>query len=85
MRASSSYYGINKQAKEIKVHGLHYIIENANAGDSLLIVDDVFESGRSIFALKEKVSRVNAFKFTARYSRCVSVLQAKKFKSRYEA
>lgn len=48
---TSSYYGINQQNKEIKVHGLHYIIENANASDSLLIVDDVFDSGRSIDAL----------------------------------
>ena len=48
---TSSYYGINQQSKEIKVHGLHYIIENANATDSLLIVDDVFDSGRSIDAL----------------------------------
>jgi hypoxanthine phosphoribosyltransferase len=48
---TSSYYGINQQNKEIKVHGLHYIIENANADDGLLIVDDVFDSGRSIEAL----------------------------------
>ncbi|WP_448550265.1 phosphoribosyltransferase [Thalassotalea fusca] len=48
---TSSYYGINQQSKEIKVHGLHYIIENANATDGLLIVDDVFDSGRSIDAL----------------------------------
>jgi hypoxanthine phosphoribosyltransferase len=33
------------------VHGLHYLIENINADDSLLIVDDVFDSGRSIDAL----------------------------------
>lgn len=48
---TSSYYGINKQSKTIKVHGLQYLIENANAEDSLLIVDDVFDSGRSIDAL----------------------------------
>lgn len=48
---TSSYYGINQQSKEITVHGLHYIIENANASDGLLIVDDVFDSGRSIAAL----------------------------------
>ena len=48
---TSSYYGINKQSKEITVHGLHYIIENANSDDGLLIVDDVFDSGRSIKAL----------------------------------
>jgi hypoxanthine phosphoribosyltransferase len=52
---TSSYYGINKQSKEIKVHGLHYLIENANAGDSLLIVDDVFDSGRSVEALINQI------------------------------
>ena len=59
---TSSYYGINQQSKEIKVHGLHYIIENANADDGLLIVDDVFDSGRSIEALiaqLKKLSRNN--------------------------
>ncbi|MEO2268337.1 phosphoribosyltransferase [Pseudoalteromonas pernae] len=55
---TSSYYGIGQQSKEIKVHGLHYIIENANADNSLLIVDDVFDSGRSIYALKEKLSEL---------------------------
>ena len=52
---TSSYYGINQQAKEIKVHGLHYLVENANAGDKLLIVDDVFDSGRSIEALVNQI------------------------------
>lgn len=59
---TSSYYGINKQAKKIRVHGLHYLIENANAGDRLLIVDDVFDSGRSVAALIKairKQSRLN--------------------------
>jgi hypoxanthine phosphoribosyltransferase len=55
---TSSYYGIGQQSKEIKVHGLHYIIENANADDSLLIVDDVFDSGRSIYALKAKLAEL---------------------------
>ncbi len=60
---TSSYYGINKQSKEIRVHGLHYLIENANAGDGLLIVDDVFDSGRSVDALIKQIqkqSRLNA-------------------------
>lgn len=59
---TSSYYGINQQSKTIKVHGLHYVIENANAEDSLLIVDDVFDSGRSVNALikqMNKLSRAN--------------------------
>lgn len=54
---TSSYYGINKQSKEITVHGLHYIIENANKGDSLLIVDDVFDSGRSVEALMSQLKK----------------------------
>lgn len=56
---TSSYYGIgtDKQDKNIKVHGLHYIIENANATDGLLIVDDVFDSGRSIDALIGKLQK----------------------------
>ncbi len=60
---TSSYYGINQQAKKIRVHGLHYLIENANADDGLLIVDDVFDSGRSVAALIKairKQSRLNA-------------------------
>ncbi|MGB1261266.1 MAG: phosphoribosyltransferase [Cognaticolwellia sp.] len=55
---TSSYYGINQQSKEIKVHGLHYIIENANADDGLLIVDDVFDSGRSIDALITQMKKL---------------------------
>jgi len=55
---TSSYYGINQQSKEIKVHGLHYIIENANADDGLLIVDDVFDSGRSIAALIAQMKKL---------------------------
>jgi len=59
---TSSYYGINEQTKEVRVHGMDYLISNMNAEDKLLIVDDVFDSGRSIRAildtLKEK-SRKN--------------------------
>lgn len=56
---TSSYYGINQQSKDIKVHGLHYIIENANASDGLLIVDDVFDSGRSIDALIDQLKKLS--------------------------
>ena len=59
---TSSYYGINKQSKKIRVHGLHYLIENCNAKDKLLIVDDVFDSGRSVAALIKQIrkqSRLN--------------------------
>ena len=48
---TSAYVGIGERAKTIRVHGLHYIIEEADADDSLLVVDDVFDSGHSIEAL----------------------------------
>jgi hypoxanthine phosphoribosyltransferase len=56
---TSSYYGINQQSKTIKVHGLHYLIENANADDGLLIVDDVFDSGRSVDALIKQIKTLS--------------------------
>jgi len=52
---TSSYTDIGEQSKTIRVHGLHYIIENVNADDALLIVDDVFDSGRSIKAVLEEL------------------------------
>lgn len=56
---TSSYTGIEQQNKEIHVHGLHYIIENVNAEDSLLIVDDVFDSGRSIEAILDRIKTLS--------------------------
>lgn len=54
---TSSYYGIDQQSKDIRVHGLDYIINNVDADQSLLIVDDVFDSGRSIMAVIEGIKR----------------------------
>ena len=45
---TSHYCGINQTKVSVSVHGLHYLIENACAKDNVLIVDDVFDSGRSI-------------------------------------
>jgi hypoxanthine phosphoribosyltransferase len=56
---TSSYYGIDQQSKTIKVHGLHYLIENANTNDTLLIVDDVFDSGRSVEALIKQIKKLS--------------------------
>ena len=48
---TSSYTGIGKQKDEVKVYGLHYLIDHMNNDDNLLILDDVFDSGRSIAAI----------------------------------
>ncbi|GLS82429.1 phosphoribosyltransferase [Paraferrimonas haliotis] len=45
---TSSYIGIGQRGKQVKVHGLRYIEKQVNAEDSLLIVDDVHDTGLSI-------------------------------------
>jgi hypoxanthine phosphoribosyltransferase len=47
---TASYTGIGQQS-EVKVFGEGYLVDTLNAADRLLIVDDVFDSGRSIEAL----------------------------------
>ena len=41
---------------EIRVHGTQYLLENLNADDSLLLVDDVFSTGKSIEAVIKRLS-----------------------------
>jgi hypoxanthine phosphoribosyltransferase len=45
---TSLYTGIGTTASRVQVHGLNYLVRSVNAEDSLLIVDDVYDSGRSI-------------------------------------
>ena len=52
---TSSYTEIGQQEKIVKVHGMQYVIDNINADDSLLLVDDVFDSGRSIIAILDEL------------------------------
>lgn len=47
---TSSYMGIGKQARTVKVYALGYLIDTLNAEDALLIVDDVFDTGKSVEA-----------------------------------
>ena len=60
---TSSYDGIDKRRDNVQVHGLHYTIENVNAEDNLLIIDDVFDTGNSVQAILDTIrnlSRLNA-------------------------
>ena len=52
---TSAYAGIEKMGKRIRVHGLNYIVQNVNAEDRLLIVDDVYDSGLSIKAVLDSL------------------------------
>ena len=45
---TSSYSGIGERDKNVRVHGLTYLIKRIESEDSLLIVDDVHDSGLSI-------------------------------------
>jgi hypoxanthine phosphoribosyltransferase len=53
----TSYRGMDDYLKKIdaveniRVHGLKYLYENLNRGDKLLIVDDVFGTGKNVSAV----------------------------------
>lgn len=55
---TASYSGIDQQAREVKVFGLNYLVKHVQHHDRLLIVDDVFDTGRSVEAIiNELLSR----------------------------
>ncbi len=54
---TSSYSGIDNQSREVKVSGLDYLIKNMKHEDRLLIVDDVFDTGRSVEAIIDELRR----------------------------
>ncbi len=55
---TASYTGIDKQEKEVRVYALGYLIDTLNPDDRLLVIDDVFDTGRSIEAfLRELAER----------------------------
>jgi hypoxanthine phosphoribosyltransferase len=54
---TSSYAGIDEQAKQVRVHALDYLVSRLSAEDELLLVDDVFDSGRSLEAVLAELAR----------------------------
>ncbi|MEO0410718.1 MAG: phosphoribosyltransferase family protein [Pseudomonadota bacterium] len=54
---TSSYGGGTTPDKNVKVMGLEYLVDTINAEDQLLIVDDVFDSGRSVEAIIKELRR----------------------------
>ncbi len=53
---TSLYTGISATSRTVRVHGLDYLVKNLNAENALLIVDDVYDSGRSIQAIFEQLT-----------------------------
>src|ERR1700677_5088516 len=54
---TSSYTGIGTQTKTVRVHALDYLVSQLTAEDELLLVDDVFDSGRSLEAVIAELKR----------------------------
>lgn len=53
---TSSYDGVDSRGK-VSVHGLNYIIKKICHDDRVLIVDDVFDTGNTIVAVIEEITR----------------------------
>ncbi|HEY0766354.1 MAG TPA: phosphoribosyltransferase family protein [Steroidobacteraceae bacterium] len=54
---TSSYTGIDQQAKVVRVHAVDYLVSHLAFEDELLIIDDVFDSGRSLEAVIAELRR----------------------------
>ena len=53
--------GIDKPKPEVTVDGLDYVLERGNEGDKVLVVDDIYDTGKSIEAfLREFAARARA-------------------------
>jgi len=53
---TSSYIGVDQRGK-VAVHGLNYIIKKIRHDDRVLIVDDVFDTGNTIVAVINELTR----------------------------
>lgn len=54
---TSSYSGIDQQAKTVRVHAIDYLVSQLSFEDQLLLIDDVFDSGRSLEAVVAELQR----------------------------
>jgi hypoxanthine phosphoribosyltransferase len=54
---TSSYSGIGDEPKAVRAHALDYLVSRLSAEDELLLVDDVFDSGRSLEAVIAELKR----------------------------
>jgi uncharacterized protein len=54
---TSAYYGVDRAEKTVRVHAIDYLVSRLDAQDRLLLVDDVFDSGRSLEAVIAELRR----------------------------
>lgn len=53
---TSSYEG-QDNSKGVNVHNLNYVTKNLKVGSKILLIDDVYESGNSIGAVIQKITK----------------------------
>jgi hypothetical protein len=58
-RGRDDYFRQLHQGSEMRAHGLQYLYDNLNAEDSLLIVDDVYSTGRNVRAIVNRLRERN--------------------------
>ena len=54
---TSSYQQIDQQSESVQVYSINYLAKKITRDDRLLIVDDVFDTGRSIDAIIAELTR----------------------------
>ncbi len=54
---TSAYAGIDSPERKVRVHAIDYLVSRLEAQDRLLLVDDVFDSGRSIEAVLDSLQQ----------------------------
>src|SRR5512142_522582 len=52
---TSSYSGIDQPEKSVRVHAIDYLVSRLEEHDRLLLIDDVFDSGRSLEAVMSEL------------------------------
>ena len=57
---TSFYTAIGETADKVKVHGLGHIIDNLRKADSILIVDDVYDTGLSMKQIVDDIEQACA-------------------------
>ena len=54
---TQSYSGIENQSDQVVIYGINYLIKNLSSEDKVLIVDDVFDTGKTIDAIVEDMKK----------------------------
>jgi len=55
IRTSSYGDAIDQRKHRVRIHGLRYLVERINAEDKLLLVDDVYDTGKTMQAIIKKL------------------------------